>query len=421
MSAPPPPPPPRTGQDELRLATDKLASAVAEFETHPVPDGSDADKAQRSAVVGAANAVLAAAKNPTDQWMDVTAQNALMAANRLFWEWGVFDAIPLDGAPVSYDELAGKVDVQAKLLTRIGGVIVSMGVLKQVGDNQVAHTPRSLIFTKDNPVGLVYQMAWENGFVVYAQLPNYFAAYGRKEPETLTHVPGTFAYGHPEQSYYEMLEHDPVRMRRFMRAMAPIEERMPIAGIYDFSWAVAAAPKADSDSERPLFVDVGGGRGHAIKAIRAEYPGLPIERFVLQDRPEVIEAGEKLDDPDLRGVQRMVVDFHESQPLQGALIYWIRRCLHNYGDAVSTNMLRKIADAMAPDSRLLLQEDVMENPPNHMAAMLDFMMLGFGGKQRTLQTWEEVVGNAGLRISSISRGEGPWRSLAVIECVKTGE
>ena len=102
----------------------------------------------------------------------------------------------------------------------------------------------------------------------------------------------------------------------------------------------------------------------------------------------------------------------------GALIYWIRRCLHNYGDAVSTNMLRKIADAMAPDSRLLLQEDIMENPPNHMAAMLDFMMLGFGGKQRTLQTWEEVIGNAGLRISSISKGKGPWRSLAVIECVK---
>lgn len=231
-------------------------------------------------------------------------------------------------------------------------------------------------------------------------------------------MPSTFAYGHPEQSYYEMLEHDPVRMRRFMRAMAPIEERMPIAGIYDFSWAVAAA---EAEPERPLFVDVGGGRGHAIKAIRAEFPGLPVGRFVLQDRPEVIEAGKALDDPDLRDVQRMVVDFHASQPLKGTLIYWIRRCLHNYGDAVSTNMLRVIASAMAPDSRLLLQEDVMENPPNHMAAMLDFMMLGFGGKQRTLQTWEQVVGDAGLRIASISRGQGPWRSLAVIECVKKTE
>lgn len=165
--------------------------------------------------------------------------------------------------------------------------------------------------------------SWENGFVVYAQYPNYFDTYGRKEPETLNHVPGTFAYGHPEWNFYEMLEHNPDRMRRFMRAMAPIEERMPIAGIYDFSWAVAAA-EADPASERPLFVDVGGGRGHAIKAIRAEYPGLPISRFVLQDRQEVIEAGKALDDPDLRGIQRMVIDFHKAQPLQGlsAIISW---------------------------------------------------------------------------------------------------
>jgi len=145
-------------------------------------------------------------------------------------------------------------------------------------------------------------------------------------------VPSTFAYGHPEMSYYELLERDPERMRRFMRGMAPIEERMPIAGIYDFSWAVAAA-EADPASERPLFVDVGGGRGHAIKAIRTEFPALPIARFVLQDRKEVIEAGKALDDPDLRGIQRMVIDFHESQPLQGlsitdTIMSWSAMCSH---------------------------------------------------------------------------------------------
>lgn len=34
-----------------------------------------------------------------------------------------------------------------------------MGVLNQVDEDKVAHTPRSLMFTKDNPAGLVYQMA----------------------------------------------------------------------------------------------------------------------------------------------------------------------------------------------------------------------------------------------------------------------
>lgn len=73
---------------------------------------------------------------------------------------------------------------------------------------------------------------------------------------------------------------------------------------------------------------------------------------------------------------------------------------------------------MAPDSKILLEEDIMENPPGQMAAMLDIMMLGFGGKQRTLETWMDIISAAGLEVLSISRGSGPWRSLSVIECVK---
>ncbi|KAI5921948.1 hypothetical protein F4810DRAFT_711986 [Camillea tinctor] len=104
----------RTGQEELRAAADRLVAAVAEFEGHSVPDGGDTDKAQ----------------------------TALMAANGSFGS-GV-SLMPYLWTAVQF---------------RIGGVIVSMGVLQQVGEDQVAHTPRSIIFTKDNPVGLVYPMA----------------------------------------------------------------------------------------------------------------------------------------------------------------------------------------------------------------------------------------------------------------------
>jgi hypothetical protein len=45
------------------------------------------------------------------------------------------------------------------LLARIGGVLVSLGVLKQIGHDKIAHTPKSVAFTKDHPVGLVYSMA----------------------------------------------------------------------------------------------------------------------------------------------------------------------------------------------------------------------------------------------------------------------
>lgn len=83
-------------------------------------------------------------------------------------------------------------------------------------------------------------------------------------------------------------------------------------------------------------------------------------------------------------------------------------------------MLTIIAASMAPDSRILLEEDVMDSPPHHMAAMLDLMMLGFGGKQRTIECWHDVVGRAGLEIKTVSKGKGPWRSLAVLEVGQKG-
>lgn len=44
-------------------------------------------------------------------------------------------------------------------IARIAGVLVSRGILEQTGADQVSHTPRSRIFTKNEAAGLVYQMA----------------------------------------------------------------------------------------------------------------------------------------------------------------------------------------------------------------------------------------------------------------------
>ena len=102
----------------------------------------------------------------------------------------------------------------------------------------------------------------------------------------------------------------------------------------------------------------------------------------------------------------------------GAHVYWIRRCLHNYSDVVSTNILKVIAQAMANDSKLLVSEDVLEESPEIMGPVMDFIMMIFGGKQRTLKNWEKLCGEAGLKITGISRAKGPWRTMSVLECVR---
>lgn len=162
----------------------------------------------------------------------------------------------------------------------------------------------------------------------FAHLPQYFEKYGRKEPQQENHVPVTFAVGTPESTFWEVLIHDPPRMKRFMGAMAPLEESMPISGIYDFSWAVSKAEE-EPESDRLIFVDVGGGKGHAIKAINQEFPGLPLNRCVLQDRPEVIEAVAALNDTKLSLVQKQAIDFHLEQPVKGRMMFASKSDLTN--------------------------------------------------------------------------------------------
>lgn len=75
---------------------------------------------------------------------------------------------------------------------------------------------------------------------------------------------------------------------------------------------------------------------------------------------------------------------------------------------------------MAEDSRLLIEEDIMSNPLYYMATMVDLVMMGVGGKKRTLECYKDVISKAGLEISSISGGKGP-SNMTVIECIVTSK
>jgi len=141
----------------------------------------------------------------------------------------------------------------------------------------------------------------------------------------MNHVPVTFANGHPEKTYYDYVAMDQDRLRRFMLTMTALEETWPIGGVYDFSWVVeyvknelGEAQVADGD-RRVLFVDVGGAEGHAIRAIKREFPELPLDRFVLQDRQASIDRlGE---DDALKEVEKMAIDFHVGQPVRGTFLF----------------------------------------------------------------------------------------------------
>lgn len=100
------------------------------------------------------------------------------------------------------------------------------------------------------------------------------------------------------------------------------------------------------------------------------------------------------------------------------MIYYIRHCLHNYDDDTAVNIMKHIAEAMADDSRLLVAEYVMSNPPSRFSIWMDFIMMMSGGKERTAALWKEVGSRAGLELVAFHGLQASSDGHAVIEFVK---
>ncbi|MBE3041919.1 hypothetical protein IMZ48_04920 [Candidatus Bathyarchaeota archaeon] len=97
------------------------------------------------------------------------------------------------------------------------------------------------------------------------------------------------------------------------------------------------------------------------------------------------------------------------------MVYYIRRCLHDYADDDAVRILQHIRAVMVPDSRCLIVEQVMSNPPSAMAAASDILMGMQGGKERTLEGFRDVASRAGLELRK-AHPAGVKSDVAIIEC-----
>ena len=100
----------------------------------------------------------------------------------------------------------------------------------------------------------------------------------------------------------------------------------------------------------------------------------------------------------------------------GALVYFIRRIIHDWHDHNCCTILNHLAKAMAPDSRVLICEQIMSNPPSPLNAQTDLCMLGLGAKERTEKMFEKLVPASGLKLIKIWKSTGT--DVGIVECGK---
>ena len=147
-------------------------------------------------------------------------------------------------------------------------------------------------------------------------MPKFFDINPRKETTDRLNTIYAFAHGSPGKPVWDVMTQDKERMGNFMLAMSVTAGNWPNLGSYSLQWAVDSGNKEDN-KYRAVLVDVGGGKGHTIKAIIEATSGLEAKRCVLEDLPEIIGAVKVSADPALVHVRLVGLDFHAEQPVKG--------------------------------------------------------------------------------------------------------
>lgn len=239
---------------------------------------------------------------------------AEMGIIRVLLEYKVFEAIPEDGTLISISDLALKCNAELDILQRFTNLLIAAGILLSPTPGFVKHTRRSLGFRGESIASLTFLHFFDFFLLPTTNWLKYFEQNGFSAPRAPNCVPLGLAYGQPEKNAYEVMTSMPERAARFNQTMKIAFEGMPVLGMYDFR---CLSRYADEESERSLLVDVGGGKGAALKAILEANPQIPASRCVLMDTETVVQEVLQEDDVVLRLAHKVAGDFFQEQPIKG--------------------------------------------------------------------------------------------------------
>lgn len=166
----------------------------------------------------------------------------------------------------------------------------------------------------------------------------------------------------------------------------------------------------DSGSDVAL-VDIGGGVGHDLIALKSAYPELR-GKLVLEDLPVVISSVKDLPS----GIEALPYDMFKPQPVKSAKAYFLRNVLHDWPDKQASIVLSHIHEAMGPDSLLLISEALMPEekvPVYNVAADLS-MMAAFSALDRTEAQFRQLIESCGFELVKVWKPEGFEAGNAVV-------
>ncbi len=199
---------------------------------------------------------------------------------------------------------------------------------------------------------------------------------------------------------FDYFASQPEEANRFNRAMASFTrafvEQMKLA--YDLSGF-------------KLIADIGGGHGQLLGALLQVAPQA---RGLLFDQAKVLEGADcELSALGVQSrVEKVAGSFFESVP-RGPDLYLLKHILHDWDDQQCLEILGRLRQAMGPESKLLIVEMLMAEPPEKSeAALMDLNMLVMtGGRERTASQYRQLLEASGLRMLRVIRTDGAYQLI----------
>ena len=285
-------------------------------------------------------------------------------------ELGVFDAIG-DGKRDAGD-LAEELDLHADTLHRTLRLAAAQDLARIDRQGRFSLTPTGHAFRSDGSPSI-------EPWVRYLNLESTQGAWAAL-PETIRTGDPSFPSVHGQSVWGHFAEH-PDEERLFANSMRELSGLM-------VAWIVAGYPWP----EQGVIADVAGGSGPILAAILSARPEL---RGKLVEAPGVLaEAEAHL----TRAGVRDRVELTEGDIFERidavADIYTLKDILHDWDDERSVQILRTVAAAMQPGSKLVLIEQILDrNEPDPIGASVDVHMLTQcdGGRQRSVAELHDLI------------------------------
>ena len=262
----------------------------------------------------AAQNLVTTLEKPASRLVAIAKGPAPHAALRVAFNIKLFDAFDTETSTAR--DLAQRCGIDPVLMARIMRALLCVGIFDEVGEDTYAHNLLSRPLTNPAARAMIRGMAETTD--IMPKLPDYLASLDYRNPDD--RHDSLFGFAHQtDLNMYEWLQARPKQMKifnDFQTANAQLNDgsvqRILESLLISGDELGTNRGQSEQDGDKVLFVDVGGGRGEALRKFRRNHPELR-GRVIIEDLPKVIE-GQEVEE----GVEAIAHDFFTPQPVTGA-------------------------------------------------------------------------------------------------------